>query len=117
MRADAGFSLQANSHQDAMQRASQLQTSFFKTMTGVSFYLYLALAAAFVLLVGVGLWREKVFGRSLLTALGLLSFLGILLLTVPLGENYAWAQTPGNRLNVIFEWLSYRATWVIGTST
>ena len=97
----AGFSLTANSHEDALNRAYELQRKYFGWMTTGSYSLFLLLSLGIAASVALPLWRAKVLGRSLLASLGVLSFLVVVFLLVPLGENYAWATSPGDRLSVI----------------
>ncbi len=106
--AGVNFSLSANSHQDAINRAYELQTRYFGLMRNGIYFAFLLLSLTVVLSVALPLSRAKLLGRSLLTALGVLSFLIVLFLLVPLGPDYAWAQTPGDRLSVLGQWLSYQ---------
>ena len=110
----SGFSLTANSHQDALNRAYQLRSKYAGWMRNGSFYTFLLLSLGILLSVALPLGRARLLGRSLLAALGVLSFLVVVFLLVPLGPNYAWATSPGDRLSVLVEWLSYRAEFALG---
>ena len=105
-RERSGFSLQLNSHAEGVQRALQLQRAYFQRLSLGLYAAVLALAGGLALLVGLDLWRRKVLGRSLLTALGLISFLGLLFLLLPLPAGYEWAVAPFDRLGALFSWLS-----------
>ena len=104
------FSLQANSHQEAVRRAQQKQTAFFTTLSKVLYGLLLAIPAGLLLLSGLVLWKQKTLGRSLLFALVLLAFLAVLFLAWPTGEDAGWVRTPLDR----FEWLMYRLSYNTG---
>ncbi len=111
-KAGAGFSLTANSHQDALNRAYALQKKFYGWMQTGAFYLFLLISLGIAASVIYPLGKERLFWRSLLTALGVLSFIVVLFLLVPLGENYAWATSPMDRLDVLFSLLGGRATLI-----
>ncbi|MFO7533190.1 MAG: hypothetical protein R6W93_12075, partial [Candidatus Limnocylindrales bacterium] len=81
---------------------------FFKTASSVSYVAFLVLAVAFITLVVVGLWREKRFGRSLLTAIGVLSFVLLVIQLLPL-----WGYSFLDQLGSFMEWLAYSAEWVL----
>ncbi len=103
-----GAAVLVNSHEVAYQRAIRLQSQFFKTASSVSYVAFLLLAVAFITLVVVGLWREKRFGRSLLTAIGVLSFILLVIQFLPL-----WGYSFLDKLGSFMEWLSYSAEWVL----
>jgi 5-hydroxyisourate hydrolase-like protein (transthyretin family) len=69
------FSLQANSHQEAMQRAYARQQQYYSTLS-IGFYA-LSIVLPFVALFfnGRAVWREKQLGRSLALSLGILVLL------------------------------------------
>ncbi len=108
LRAGGGAGVLVNSHEVAYQRALQIQSQFFKGASLVSYVAFLLLAVAFIALVVVGLWREKRFGRSLLTAIGVLSFVLLVIQLLPL-----WGTTFLEKLGSFFEWMTYGAGWVL----
>ncbi|MBP6469497.1 MAG: hypothetical protein KBE23_22200 [Chloroflexi bacterium] len=65
------FSLQANSHDDAMQLAAERQDDYFTTLSGGLFALMLAVAAAIGGITAVAVWRAGSFWKKLGTAVGL----------------------------------------------
>ena len=69
------FSLQANSHQDNVNKAVQLRAQFFKGASTAFAGLLAAIPLAMTLLVGASLLRRKLLGRSLL-------LLGVIVLAV-----------------------------------
>ncbi|MCA9971491.1 MAG: hypothetical protein KC425_14800, partial [Anaerolineales bacterium] len=65
------FSLQANSHDDAMQLAAQRQDNYFTNLSGGLFALMLAVAVAIGGITAVSVWRAGSFWKKLGTAVGL----------------------------------------------
>ncbi len=112
--AGANFSLNANSHQDSVNRAYELQRTYFNRMRDGAFYAFLLLALGVVFSVGLPLLKAKILGRSLLTGLGLLSFLVAVFLLIPLGPDYAWATSPSDRLSLLGGLLTYQAAAALG---
>lgn len=101
------FSLEANSRQQALARTAELQRNFFSQMVEGLFVTMLIIPLAVLGFNGYWLWREKRLGSSLLLTALLVLVLGLVVLFWPLGDNYAWVNTPAERLEVFFEWLSY----------
>ena len=85
-RVGAGFSLTANSHEDALNRAYELQRKYFGWMTTVLSTPLLAPQPGHRRQRGPAAVAREVLGRSLLAALGVLSFLVVVFLLVPLGR-------------------------------
>jgi hypothetical protein len=106
-RSSTGFSLMANSHQDAVQRAQNVQSTFFAGLSRGLLIVCYTIAGAIVLLATIDLLRRKVMGRSLLSAVGGVSFLAVLILIAPLPSGYEWATAPMERLGALVQWLSY----------
>ena len=103
------FSLEVNSHQDAMQNARQKQSSFFAGL-GTALYVLTMIVALFILILAlISLKQAAVFWQSVTLALLILLGLFIFILFVPLGQNYDWARSSLDRLGVIMDFLSYRA--------
>lgn len=79
------FSLQANSHDEAMQNAYERQIAYFTNLSGGLFGLMLLVALGIAGITAVAVWRSGGFWRKLGTAVGLsvlmlLSFVGLLFL-------------------------------------
>jgi len=116
-RSDQGrsdFSLNANSHQDAMQRASQMQQNFFSGLAKGLFGIVLVVPLGMIGLTGFAIWREKRLERSLfiLTVLALGLVLAFFLW--PLGPGNEWARTPLDRLGIILGSQSQSTAAVLG---
>jgi uncharacterized protein YfaS (alpha-2-macroglobulin family) len=111
---DYYFSMQANSHDDAMQEAYSRQEKYYGSLSIAIFSVSLIIPLIVVGINMVSIWQEKRFGRSILTALGLIlaptSFIYILLLIWP----HPWAQTPGEKLSEFFYWLAWQGQILIG---
>jgi len=102
------FSLQANSHEDAMRRAYDIQARYFGGMSTGLYYLILLLPLGVLALSAFAIRREGRLGDSLVLALLLIVLPLAVFLLWPLGENYNWVQTPLDRLSVVMDWLSWR---------
>jgi hypothetical protein len=92
------FSLQANSHEESMQRVAERQQNYF---TGLSKGLYGVVLIIPLAVLGLNahqLWREERLGQSLLLIVGLISLLSLLFILWPIGESLWWAQSPLDRL-------------------
>jgi uncharacterized protein YfaS (alpha-2-macroglobulin family) len=86
-KAKTSFSLQANSYQETLQKATQAKNNFFTGFAKGLLACTLALAGGLALLVGFDLLRRKILGRSLLTAIGILSFLLVLMFAAAFSNN------------------------------
>lgn len=93
----SAFSLAASSRPQSLNRARQMQASFFTRLSGVFFPVFLLTAAGAVFGVVCALARQKRFWRSFFTALGILLGLILLILLIPWG-NYSWDRSIGGRL-------------------
>ena len=69
------FSLTANSHDEAIRKAYQVQDSAYNILTLVFISLFLLVSLSMVWLQVSGVWRDKALGRSALVMLGVLGFL------------------------------------------
>jgi uncharacterized protein YfaS (alpha-2-macroglobulin family) len=101
------FTLQANSHQDAIQRAYDLQQNYFSKLSGGLYGLLLIIPLAMLGLSAFAVWRGKNLIRSAALVAGLVVVLALLFFLWPLGEDYWWVQSPLDRLNLIFNWLQW----------
>ncbi|MFN2143767.1 MAG: MG2 domain-containing protein [Anaerolineales bacterium] len=105
------FSLEANSRLANIEKAQERQVQFFHRLSIGLYALFLALCAGIVVLCIRMLTREKVFGRSLLLAfgllVGLLVFLLVLGLLLPLLGYYSYGGIL-ERMFSVFDFLSYR---------
>jgi len=108
----ASFSLQANSHDEAVQRARGMQEKFFKALSKGAYALLLAIPLALAGLVLAALWKEKHLGRSLLLVLATAAGLAALAMLAPYGQ--AWARSPLDRLGLFLNWISGSSEFVIG---
>lgn len=77
------FSLSANSHAQAMQRARQKQTAFFAALSKGLYAVFLTIPVAVIALSVAGVWRTERFWRNLGKAFGIglvlvFSLLGVL---------------------------------------
>ncbi len=104
----ASFSLQANSHQDAIQRASELQQNYFAKLGAGLYGLMLIIPLTVMGLSALAVWREKNLIRSVALVVGFIVVAALLLFVWPLGENYGWVQSPLDRLGLFFNWLNYQ---------
>ena len=100
----AAFSLQANSHDEALQQAYRRQSNYFGYLSQGLFGLFLVIMLVPMVLAVAGAAGKKHLGRSLLVALGLLGFPILLLVIWP----HPWANGPLGKLGVFFDWLSWR---------
>jgi len=108
------FSLNANSHDDAMQRARDRQEAFFSSLSKVTFGVYLLISLA---IAGISLYvllRERTLGRSILLAIAMLAMLLLIfvLLPSPPGYDYRGAGVI-DRVESWFMWLEYQGEWVV----
>lgn len=108
----AAFSLQANSHQDALQRAGRIREKFFQALGKAAYLPLLGIPLALAALTLFALWKEKHLGRSLLLVFWLLTALAALVLVLP--TDHEWAQTPLERLSLFFNWIGDRIGLMLG---
>jgi len=108
------FSLSANSHADAIQRAEQRQAAFFGGMSQALFGLLLALSLFLLVSTGIALWKEKALGGALLITFAWISFLAALFFAWPNGQDAAWVNTPLQKLSWIVNQINLRnSAWLI----
>jgi hypothetical protein len=107
------FSLQANSRQEAISRAGELQQRFFTNLATGLFIAFLLLPLSAISLSLYAIWREKVLAISLMSVVAGVFALVVLFLLWPLGENYSWVSTPLDRLQVFFELLNSAAGFIL----
>ncbi len=93
------FSLNANSRDDNIARASQRQEAYFTNLSRVLFGLMLIVPLAIIGVTGVTLWRKKQLWRSLAWAIGVIVVFVLLGVTGLLDE--------------FFSWLSWRGEWLL----
>ncbi len=85
------FSLEANSHEQAMDRAYARQQAFYGTLATVSFGAFVLLPLAAVVLSGVAAARARAFWKSLGLAVAIVVLAGLSLLgLVWLADNVFW---------------------------
>jgi len=104
----APFDLQANSHDVKYRLAQERQAQVMDAISRLLFPALLLIPLAGAVALGIGLWREKVLGRSLALGVGLplLLVCGLagLLWLVPL-PGAPWADTPLDKLSYLIEGL------------
>ncbi len=107
------FSLQVNSHQDNLNKANALRSNFFQGMTSVLSIFLGVIPLGMLLTAGYSLWRRKVLGRSLSLALIFLGIIALLVAFWPLGRDYSWVNTFGQRLEIVFNQFFGGADWIV----
>ncbi len=100
------FSLQANSHAEAMRKALDRQEQYFGTISKGLFGLFLALPLVVLLITLIALIRARRLSQSLALVFGLVIALILVVLLAPLGQAAAWVQTPVERLSYMMDWLT-----------
>jgi uncharacterized protein YfaS (alpha-2-macroglobulin family) len=100
------FSLNVNSHLDALNRANQRQGKYFANLSTVLFGIFLLLPLGVLSLSAYPLWKEKTLWRSLGAAIGLLALIILLILFWPV-HNADWVRSPLERIGVFLDWLGY----------
>ena len=100
------FTLQANSHQDAIQRTAQSQVKFFTKLSKVLYGGVLAIPLVILGLSVFSIYRQKRLGNSLALFFGCLLLVVLLFFLWPLSENNRWVQTPFDRLGLLLTWVS-----------
>ena len=103
----AGFSLQANSRDEHIEEAYQIQQSFYNQIVIVFFVLFILLSLVLVGLNIAAVIRERIFGRSLLLLLGVLALIILLFWVVPLLFGNSWVSSPLDGLQLLVDFLSY----------
>jgi uncharacterized protein YfaS (alpha-2-macroglobulin family) len=112
---NVSFSLEANSHQDAIQHAQELQQNFFSKLSIGLYGLLLIIPFIVTGLSAFAVGREKNLIRSAALTIGLMVALALLFFLWPLGENYFWVQTPLDRVGFLINQLvGYGEEWLIG---
>ncbi len=99
------FSLQANSHDDALRRAGERQQRYFSSISKNIFSVEILLALAILGLCLYAVWREKHLSQSLAVSCGL-GFLAVLAFTLWPLEDRSWARTPLDRLGLLISRVS-----------
>jgi uncharacterized protein YfaS (alpha-2-macroglobulin family) len=100
----AGFSLEANSHDEAIQRISERQRAIFKTLSTGLFGVFVIISLIYLTLGIAALVRGKMFGRGFGLSVGVLVFPFLLLWVWP----HPWAANPLEKLSVFLDWISWR---------
>ena len=100
------FSLSANSHTDAMQRANNQRQIYFVNLSKGLYGLTLAIPLVVLGSSTFAVWRQKRLSYSLALTLGLVLIVVLAFLLWPLAEAYQWAHTPLERLSVMVVQLS-----------
>jgi uncharacterized protein YfaS (alpha-2-macroglobulin family) len=109
----AGFSLSANSREDAMQRAAERQRAFFTGFSWAAFALFLAIPLAIAGLCVAALLREKSLRGSIWPALAILSLCALAVTLVP-SPHGSYGGPLGNLAGWL-DWLgSQGASWLVG---
>ena len=112
--AGEAFSLKANSHEDAIQRAVQRQRNYFTNLSKGMYALFLVLPLLVLAVTLIALIRSKRLSQSLALGFGLILLAGLVFLLAPLGENASWVQTPGQRFDYLMDRLFYDAPgWLL----
>ena len=105
----ATFSLQANSHQDAIQRAYDIQRDYFAKLSTGLYGLTLLIPLAVMGLSAFAAWRERNLMRSLALVIGVAAILALVFFLWPLGPDYGWIQTPLDRFGMVMNWLGWQS--------
>ena len=103
------FSLSANSHDDAVRNVRERQTAFF---AGLSVWMYGFLLVIPVVVLGMSVWAVRgtsgVWRGLGQVFVGLLAFVGLISLWP-----HPWARSPLDKIGVFFDFLLYRAEWLL----
>lgn len=100
------FALQANSHEDAIQRAADRQEKYFLNLSKGLYGLIILLPLTVLGLSGFAAWREKRLGKSLALVFGLLLLLALLFFLWPIDKRWGQIDTPSYRFSLLLNWLS-----------
>ncbi|MCJ7624722.1 MAG: hypothetical protein MUO76_14570, partial [Anaerolineaceae bacterium] len=106
------FSLEANSHEDNLQRAYTRQEDFFSALSNGLFGLAILMALGVVVLSVIAVSRDKVLGRSILLMFGLLFWLLVIFLILPLSD-YLWGGGFMDRVGAFMDYMNYEGGWVV----
>jgi len=98
-----GFSLEANSHDEAMLVANERQDTYFAGLSLGLFGVFGLMSVLFIIFSLVSLSREGWLGRGIVTAFGILVVPVLVLIFWP----HPWADNPIDKLGVFFDWLSW----------
>ncbi len=107
------FSLTANSHQDAMQRAYDRQRTFFSGLSKALLVLFLVIPLIIAGLTTTALLREKNLGRSALLGLAVIAAVFLFLAVIPSPGGFDYGGGPLNRIQGWLSWLSYEGASAI----
>ena len=107
------FSLTANSHDEAMQRAYKQRDIFFTNFNKVLMVIFLALPLALAALSVLTLLRGKTLGKGLLLWLGLLAGIVLFFALVPAPEYYDYGGGLVERIGGWMSWLEYEGEFAI----
>ncbi|HEX2980921.1 MAG TPA: MG2 domain-containing protein, partial [Anaerolineaceae bacterium] len=110
----AGFGLQANSHQDALSHAAELQAQFFTLWSKGLFGLALLIPLTALLLSGIAIRRERLLGRSLIVVLAIGWIFTLAVFLWPLGDEPQWIITPLERIGWLLDQVTYADEAVFG---
>ncbi len=106
------FSLQANSHEEAVRQTYERQETYFNRLSS-GLYGGLVLIPLLTLVVsGLAFWRKPHFWRSAGLALAILAVPMLLLAIWPMPD-YRSQWTFGERALALLDWLSYNATSIV----
>ncbi len=103
----SAFSLVANSHDEAMQRAYDRQEAFFETFSMTVFWAFLLIPLAIAGVTVAALLREKQLGRSLLTGWALIVTIALLFILIPSPEQYTYGDGVMDRIGGWIQWAAY----------
>jgi uncharacterized protein YfaS (alpha-2-macroglobulin family) len=106
------FSLEANSREDNLQRAYARQEKFFSGLSKGLFGLSILTALGVVVLSVVAVSRDKVLGRSILLMFGILFWLLVIFLLLPLSDYY-WGGGLLDRLGAFMDYMNYEGEWFV----
>lgn len=111
--AGSAFSLSANSHDEAMERAYRRRSEFFKGFSQVVLGVFLALPLALIALSVFTLIRGRVLGKGLLLWIGLLAVLIAFFVLVEPPGYHSFGSSPINRLGGWLSWLEFEGEWLL----
>ncbi len=100
------FTLSANSHQEAMQRAHDLQKRFYRELSRALFGLFMILPVGILALSAFAAWREKNIGKSILISLCMMGFCSMALVLLTQSSHGTFQPTWQERLAAWMEWNS-----------
>jgi hypothetical protein len=105
----AHFTLEANSHDEAIEKAREQQKAYFSRLSTGMYVLLLLIPVVIFGLTIYSVYREKQLRRSLAFAVSIIALLAGVLMLWPMP---AWINGPLDRLGYVMEWLSYEAAIV-----